>query len=98
MKTNKKKLALLKQERDTAVKAYNEYLGEFNKEHGTGRTLIKEIIDLHKQGKTNKEIVAEGYNKHTVSGHVSMYKKGMISQKTIVAKYLPDGEESENEE
>lgn len=36
---------------------------------------IDQIIDLHKAGKTNAEIVEAGFNKTTVSIQVSKYKK-----------------------
>lgn len=38
-------------------------------------SIIEQILDLHKQGKTNKEIIAMGYNKSTVGRQVSEYKK-----------------------
>lgn len=44
-------------------------------EKGPGK--IAQIIDFHKKGYTNAEIVAEGFNKTTVSIQVSKYKKGL---------------------
>lgn len=38
-------------------------------------SIIEQIINLFKQGKTNKEIIMMGYNKSTVSRQISEYKK-----------------------
>ncbi len=90
MKTSKQQLEILKKERETAVAAYNKYLKEYNTEHQiTGRTIIKEIITLHKQGLDNKAIIAKGYNKWTVNEQVRQFVKGKRVAKTIVAKWLP---------
>jgi len=43
-------------------------------EKGPGK--IAQIIELHKKGYSNAEIVAEGFNKTTVSIQVAKYKKG----------------------
>lgn len=96
--TTKKQLVELRLAKQAASKAYNEYLAQYNKEHGTGRTQIKEIIDLHKQGFSNKEIVEKGYNKHTVQGQVSLFKKGTKTQSTVVAKYIGTEEEEGGED
>ena len=40
-----------------------------------GGDKIKQILELHKAGKTNAEIVAAGFNKSTVARQVSEYKK-----------------------
>lgn len=47
------------------------------KEFGEG-TIIGQIIALHKGGKTNKEIIALGFNKSTVGRQVSEYKKSLL--------------------
>lgn len=41
---------------------------------------IKQILDLHKAGKTNKEIVEMGFNKTTVSIQVARYKKKLEAE------------------
>jgi len=38
-------------------------------------SIIEQILALHKAGKTNKEIIAAGFNKSTVGRQVSEYKK-----------------------
>ena len=38
-------------------------------------SIISQIIDLHKSGKSNKEIIEMGYNKSTVNRQVSEFKK-----------------------
>lgn len=38
-------------------------------------SIIDQIIKLHKQGLSNKEIIAKGFNKSTVGRQVSEYKK-----------------------
>lgn len=94
--TNTEELATLKEKFLKASGAYHKYLAKYNKEHKTGRTVIKEIIELHKKGLTNQEIIAKGYNKHTVYSQVRLFKKGSRTEKTIVAQYLPiDVEELE---
>jgi hypothetical protein len=40
-----------------------------------GKCIIEQILDLHKAGKSNKEIIAAGFNKSTVARQVSEYKK-----------------------
>lgn len=40
-----------------------------------GKSIIEQIIELHKQGLTNKEIVEKGFNKSTVNRQVCEYKK-----------------------
>lgn len=42
-----------------------------------GKSIIEQILDLHRAGKTNKEIVALGFNKSTVNRQVGEYKKRM---------------------
>ncbi len=89
-KTNEKELAILKAKRDEAVAAYSKYAKEYNKEHNIlGRTIIKEIIALHKKGVSNPDIIKKGYNKNTVMNNVRLFIKGKRVGKTIVAKYLP---------
>lgn len=44
-------------------------------------SIIEQILELHKQGKTNKEIVAAGFNKSTVNRQVSEYKKRIANEK-----------------
>lgn len=56
-------------------------------------TLIKEILDLHIGGYSNKEIVDMGYNKSTVNKQVKEYK----TKTTFAISYQP-GDESEDEE
>lgn len=41
-------------------------------------TIIQQILALHKEGKTNKEIIDAGFNKSTVSRQVSEYKKSLL--------------------
>jgi len=43
-------------------------------EKGPGKSA--QIIELHKKGYSNAEIVGEGFNKTTVSIQVAKYKKG----------------------
>lgn len=38
-------------------------------------SVIAQILDLHRQGLSNKEIVEQGYNKSTVNRQVNEYKK-----------------------
>lgn len=45
------------------------------KQPGKGGGLIEQILALHIAGKSNKEIIAAGYNKSTVGRQVSEYKK-----------------------
>lgn len=45
------------------------------KQNGEGGGIIDQILALHKKGLSNKEIIAEGYNKSTVNRQVSEYKK-----------------------
>lgn len=93
MKTTEKKLQELKETAELSAKLYREYKKEYNTEHGNkGRNIIREIISLHQQGLTNKEIIAKGYNKHTVSDQVRYYTKGKRVAKTVVAQYLPKKE------
>lgn len=40
-----------------------------------GGSIIQQILALHKQGLSNKEIIAKGFNKSTVARQVSEYKK-----------------------
>lgn len=40
-----------------------------------GKSIIEQILELHKAGKSNKEIIAAGFNKSTVARQVSEYKK-----------------------
>lgn len=42
---------------------------------GEGGSIIEQIIALHKQGLSNKEIIAKGFNKSTVGRQVSEFKK-----------------------
>ena len=41
----------------------------------TGGSIIQQIIALYKEGKSNKEIIAMGYNKSTVARQISEHKK-----------------------
>lgn len=43
---------------------------------------IDKILALHKEGKTNKEIIAMGYNKSTVGRQVAEYKKRQSESQT----------------
>lgn len=88
-KTTKKQLEQLRLNKLEADKAYFLYRKAYIKEHPEERsTLIKDIIDLHKQGKTNKEIVEMGYNKNTVGRQICLYKKGKKTERTTVRQYL----------
>lgn len=40
-----------------------------------GKSIIEQILDLHREGKSNKEIVELGFNKSTVNRQVAEYKK-----------------------
>lgn len=82
-------LKALSAKRSAATAKYNEYLKKYNVEHDGGRTVIKEIIELYKKGHTKQEIIALGYNKHTVYGQIRLFVKGKRTEKTIVAQYLP---------
>lgn len=53
-------------------------------EKGPGK--IEQIIALHKQGKSNAEIVEAGFNKTTVSIQVSKYKKEKAAAKDAKKK------------
>jgi hypothetical protein len=87
---SKEELVALKAKKDNAVKSYNKALKQYNTENGLkGRTIIQEIIALHKKKKTNEEIIAMGYNKHTVNTNVRLYTKGKRVAKTVVSKFLP---------
>ena len=94
--TNKKELLALQAKARAAVKVmeeYREYRKKYNAEHPDGKvsaktSYIAEIIKLHKQGYTNAEIVAEGYNKNTVNKFVGQYKKRVKNEKTVVSQYI----------
>lgn len=90
MKTNQKQLNALKAAKENATKEFNKYQKAFNEEHGIkNRTIIQEIITLHKKGVPNADIIAKGYNKWTVREQVRLFSKGKRVAKTIVAKFLP---------
>lgn len=92
-KTNVKQLAELKQAMDAAILAYNQYNKEYKVEHNIkGRNKIREIIQLHKEGLDNKQIIEKGYNKNTVNEQIRLYKKGKRTVKTVVNQYLPPKE------
>lgn len=40
-----------------------------------GKSIIEQILDLYKEGLSNKEIIEKGYNKSTVNRQVAEYKK-----------------------
>lgn len=89
VKTNKEELEILMLQKNAADKAFFEYRSLYNKQHNVkGRNVIKDIIALHKKGKSNKEIVELGYNKNTVNRHVTLFKKGKKVERTIVKKYF----------
>lgn len=89
IKTNKDELELLMLQKSAADKAFFEYRALYNRQHNVkGRDMIKDIIAMHKKGKTNKEIVEAGYNKNTVNRQVTLFKKGTKVEKTIVRKYF----------
>ncbi len=56
----------------SSVKTVESKVKEFGED-----TIIGKILKLHKEGKTNKEIIALGYNKSTVGRQVSEYKKSI---------------------
>lgn len=88
--TTKSQLDILKADKIKADKAYSDYLKLYKKENDIkGRTVIQEIVALHKKGKSNKEIIELGYNKGTVSTQIRLYTKGKRMSKTTVAQYLP---------
>ena len=47
---------------------------------GAGGSIIQQIIALHVEGKSNKEIIALGFNKSTVGRQVSEYKKRLENE------------------
>lgn len=98
--TTAKQLAILREAKFAADKAFSDYRKLYNEEHEVeGGSLIKEIIALHREGKSNAEIVDAGYNKNTVSRQVSLYKKGIRVEKTTVSVFLPKKKKgSKNEE
>ena len=86
-KTTKTKLEELKRIKEEADKKYFEYRALYNKQHNVKpRNVINEIITLHEEGLSNKEIVAKGYNKNTVNRQVSLYSKRTKKEKTVVSK------------
>ena len=88
--TTAKQLAILREAKFAADKVFSDYRKLYNEEHEVeGGSLIKEIIALHREGRSNAEIVDAGYNKNTVSRQVSLYKKGIRSEKTTVSVFLP---------
>lgn len=90
MKTNLKQLESLKQSRDEAVKNYNRYLKDYNKEHEIeSRNINQEIISLHRKGVSKADIIAQGYNKNYVSQLIHLYGKQKRVSKTTVAKFFP---------
>lgn len=50
---------------------------------------IEQILQLHKEGKSNKEIVAAGFNKTTVSIQVAKYKKSQEAANPTVSADNP---------
>jgi hypothetical protein len=50
------------------------------KKEAGGAGIIQQIIEHHKQGLTNKEIIAKGFNKSTVGRQISEYKKKQNEQ------------------
>lgn len=42
-----------------------------------GLGIVQQIIELHKQGLSTKEIIAKGFNKNTVNRQVSDYKRSL---------------------
>lgn len=103
VKTSKKELLQLEEKANKAKQVladYRAYLKQYRTEHKLPfekGTLIKEIITLHKKGYKNAEIVAEGYNKNTVSKFVAQFKKGQKIEKTVVKKYLVEEDEGDEE-
>ena len=51
-----------------------------------GPGLIEQIIALHNQGLSNKEIIEKGFNKTTVSIQVSKYKRAKEAAKAAKKK------------
>jgi hypothetical protein len=45
------------------------------------RGIIEQIIDLHKTGKTNKDIIDMGYSKSTVGQQVAKFKREKAEKK-----------------
>jgi len=89
VKTNDNELEKLMLLKQAADKAFYAYKALYNKQHNVkGGDLIKEIITLHKKGKTNLEIIEMGYNKHTVSKQISLFKKGVKVEKTTVRQFF----------
>lgn len=90
MKTNLKQLESLKQSRDEAVKNYNRYLKDYNKEHEIeSRNINQEIISLHRKGVSKADIITRGYNKNYVNQLIHLYGKQKRVSKTTVAKFFP---------
>lgn len=90
METSKEQLLILREKRDKAVAQYQAYLKQFNEERKIqpGQAYV-EIIDLHKQGLTNKEIADKGYSRNYVNQQVTFFKNGKRIQKTTVSHLLP---------
>lgn len=93
MKTSVKQLAELKAAKNEAVKAYNDYLKEFNSERNIKPGhLVTEIINLYRQGHSKSEIIEAGFNKNYVNQQIRFYTKGKRMVKTTVAQFLPPKE------
>ena len=89
VKTSKKELNALEAAHLAASAEFQAYRKLYNKQNSVqGGTKIAEIIVLHKDGKSNKEIVLAGYNKNTVNRQVNLYTKGLKKEKTIISQYL----------
>jgi hypothetical protein len=52
------------------------------KDPADGSGKVAQIIALHKEGKSNREIIEMGYNKSTVNRQVSEYKKRVAESKS----------------
>lgn len=105
--TNKKTLNAMLKEKNAALEviaAYSEYRKKYNTEHPDNKVveskcIIKEIIALHKKGKSKQQIIELGYNKNTVRRNVALFEKGLKKETTIIKQYLvEEEEESEDDE
>jgi len=64
---------------DGQSRLYIESGGGKDPAEGSGK--VAQIIALHKEGKSNREIIEMGYNKSTVNRQVSEYKKRVAATK-----------------
>lgn len=59
----------------TRGNSYQTGMPKAQKQPGKGGSIIEQILALHQQGLSNKDIIAKGFNKSTVNRQVSEFKK-----------------------